>query len=90
MAICYLGWIQKGVLQERLYTAPVREGDIMATHSIARVLAINDNTSHGFKVNDLIYCMTAGWQQYAVVKTNPSACLPLMYVMLSRVVTRLT
>jgi len=72
------GWIQKGVLQERLYVAPVLEGDAMATHSIARVLAINDNTSHGFNVNDLVYCMTAGWRRYAVVKTAPSASLPLM------------
>ncbi|KAG1725079.1 uncharacterized protein EDB91DRAFT_1350877 [Suillus paluster] len=71
------GWIQKGVSPERLYVAPVREGDVMAAHSIARVLAIQDNTS-GFKVNDLVYCMTAGWRRYAVVKTGPSACLPVM------------
>jgi NADPH-dependent curcumin reductase CurA len=75
-----LGWIQKGVLPERLYTAPVREGDVMATHSIARVLALKDSTSHGFKINDLVYCMTAGWRRYAVVKTGPSSCLPVMYV----------
>lgn len=72
------GWIQKGVLPERLYTAPVREGDVMATHSIARVLALRDNTSRGFKVNDFVYCLTAGWRRYAVVKTDPSACLPVM------------
>ncbi|KAG2038678.1 hypothetical protein BDR03DRAFT_1009656 [Suillus americanus] len=72
------GWIQKGVLQERLYTAPVREGDVMATHSIARVLALKDNTNRGFKVNDFVYCLTAGWRRYAVVKTDPSACLPVM------------
>ncbi|KAG0695371.1 hypothetical protein DFH29DRAFT_1005523 [Suillus ampliporus] len=39
-------WIQKGVLPERLYVAPVREGDVMATLSIARVLAIKDNDCH--------------------------------------------
>ncbi|KIK36639.1 hypothetical protein CY34DRAFT_811136 [Suillus luteus UH-Slu-Lm8-n1] len=72
------GWIQKGVLPERLYTAPVREGDIMATHSIARVLALKDSTDQRFKVNDFVYCMTAGWRRYAVIKTDPSACLPVM------------
>jgi hypothetical protein len=40
-----LGWIQKGVLPERLYTAPLREGDVMATHYIARVLALKDSTN---------------------------------------------
>ncbi|KAG2127619.1 chaperonin 10-like protein [Suillus bovinus] len=74
------GWIQKGVLPERLYTAPVREGDVMATHSIARVLAIKDNTGHGFKVNDLVYCLTAGWRRYAVIKIGPSSCLPVIAV----------
>lgn len=74
-----LGWIQKDVLPERLYTAPVHKGDVMATHSIARVLVLKDNTSHGFKVNDLVYCLTAGWRRYAVVKTDPSSCLPVMY-----------
>ncbi|KAG1785414.1 uncharacterized protein HD556DRAFT_1314273 [Suillus plorans] len=73
------GWIQKDVLPERLYTAPVHKGDVMATHSIARVLLLKDNTSHGFKVNDLVYCLTAGWRRYAVVKTDPSSCLPVMY-----------
>ncbi|KAG2077123.1 NAD(P)-binding protein [Suillus decipiens] len=72
------GWIQKGVLPERLYTAPVREGDVMAAHSIARVLALKGNATQGFKVNDLVYCLTAGWRRYAVVKTDPSACLPVM------------
>lgn len=72
------GWIQKGVLPERLYTAPVREGDVMATHSIARVLALKDSTSQRFKVNDFVYCLTAGWRRYAVIKTDPSACLPVM------------
>ncbi|KAG1841051.1 hypothetical protein C8R48DRAFT_781506 [Suillus tomentosus] len=72
------GWIQKDVLPERLYTAPVHKGDVMATHSIARVLALKDNTSHGFKVNDLVYCLTAGWRRYAVVKTDLSSCLPVM------------
>jgi NADPH-dependent curcumin reductase CurA len=75
-----LGWIQKGVLPERLYTAPVREGDVMATHSIARVLALKDSANQRFKVNDFVYCLTAGWRRYAVIKTDPSACLPVMYV----------
>lgn len=72
------GWIQKGVLPERLYTAPVREGDVMATHSIARVLALKGDAGQRFKVNDFVYCLTAGWRRYAVVKAEPSACLPVM------------
>ncbi|KAG0701636.1 hypothetical protein DFH29DRAFT_925611 [Suillus ampliporus] len=69
--------IQKDVLPGSLCVAPVREGDVVTTHSIARILAIDDNTSHEFKVDDLVFCMTTGWRRYAVVKANSSACLPL-------------
>ncbi|KAG0691496.1 hypothetical protein DFH29DRAFT_1010927 [Suillus ampliporus] len=72
-----LGLIQKDVLPGSLCVAPVREGDVVTTHSIARILAIDDNTSHEFKVDDLVFCMTTGWRRYAVVKANSSACLPL-------------
>ncbi|KAG1738039.1 hypothetical protein EDB19DRAFT_1909479 [Suillus lakei] len=70
--------IQKDVLEESLCFAPVREGDVVISYSIARILAIDSNTSSGFKVDDLVFCMTGGWRRYAVVKANSSACLPLM------------
>ncbi|KAG1751880.1 hypothetical protein EDB19DRAFT_2000835 [Suillus lakei] len=70
--------IQKDVLEESLCVAPVREGDVVISHSIARILAINSNTSPEFKVDDLVFCMTGGWRRYAVVKADSSACLPLM------------
>lgn len=70
--------IQKDVLEESLCAPPVREGGVVISHSVARILAINDNTSPGFKVDDLVFCMTAGWRRYAVIKANSSACLPLM------------
>ncbi|KAG2048193.1 hypothetical protein BDR06DRAFT_984888 [Suillus hirtellus] len=67
----------KDVLPEHLYTTPVHKGDVMVTHSITCVLTLKDNTSHGFKVNNLVYCLTAGWVPKNV---SPTVALDLFGV----------
>ncbi|KAG1725332.1 hypothetical protein EDB19DRAFT_2028655 [Suillus lakei] len=48
-------WIQnkRCFTRANFYMASVREGDVMPTNTIARVLATKVNTSYGFKVDDL-------------------------------------
>ncbi|EGO01233.1 hypothetical protein SERLA73DRAFT_179361 [Serpula lacrymans var. lacrymans S7.3] len=61
------GWIQRKLDEGRLYVTPVLQGQAMATHAVARVLATAGPTST-WKEGDLVYTTTTGWRQYAVVK----------------------
>jgi NADPH-dependent curcumin reductase CurA len=57
------GWIQADVIPERLYTEPVKQGDIMRSFAIAEVIESNASSlpKGQLVMGDL------GWTEYAVV-----------------------
>ncbi|KAL6702664.1 quinone oxidoreductase [Coniothyrium glycines] len=60
------GWIQKDMDPERLYTAPVKQGEVMRSYAIAKVIESNASSlSPGQLVMGSL-----GWTEYTVVSTN--------------------
>jgi NADPH-dependent curcumin reductase CurA len=57
------GWIQADVIPERLYTEPVKQGDIMRSFAIAEVIESNASSlpKGQLVMGDL------GWTEYAIV-----------------------
>lgn len=60
------GWIQKDMDPERLYTAPVKQGEIMRSYAIAEV--VSSNISH-MQPGQLVMG-SLGWTEYAVVSAK--------------------
>lgn len=63
-------WIRKDIDPERLYTAPVLEGDIMRARTVAKVLDSKSKIAKGSLV-----AYTTGWVDYCVV--DAAGCQPL-------------
>ena len=58
------GWIQKDMDPERLYTAPVKKGEVMRSFAIAEVVESNiESLNKGQLVMGSL-----GWTEYAIVK----------------------
>jgi NADPH-dependent curcumin reductase CurA len=60
------GWIQKDMDPERLYTAPVKKGEVMHAFAVAEVVESNaDNLKKGQLVMG-----SFGWTEYAIVNAK--------------------
>lgn len=59
-------WIQKGANADRMYTKPVREGQVMRSAGLAQVV---DTRSAKYLVGDIILCGLT-WSDYCIVYTD--------------------
>ena len=65
------GWIQQGVDPERLYTEPVKQGEVMRAFGVSEVVQSNSST---IQQGQLVLA-TTGWTEYAVV--DAKECRPI-------------
>ena len=64
------GWISKGADPERLYVAPVKEGEPMAARGICEVV---ESKSSKYKVGDTVI-VSIRWSEYGIF--SPKECQP--------------
>lgn len=67
-------WIQAGQDESRLYTPPVKAGDVMKSYAVSEVI---DSKSSSIKKGSLVV-VNAGWTQYAVVADKEARSIQKM------------